>query len=65
MNAIGLVAFALVGSAEAIREAFDLFGITVVGLTMAFVGGATRDLLVFRWRPSLQSRSRWASSALG
>jgi uncharacterized membrane protein YeiH len=48
MNAIGLVAFALVGSAEAIREAFDLFGITVVGLTMAFVGGATRDLLVTR-----------------
>jgi uncharacterized membrane protein YeiH len=48
MNAIGLVAFALVGSAEAIREAFDLFDITVVGLTMAFVGGATRDLLVTR-----------------
>ncbi len=55
MNAIGLVAFALVGSAKAIREEFDLFGITVVGLTMAFAGGATRDLLVTRVPLALQS----------
>ena len=48
MNTIGLVAFALVGSTKAIREEFDLFGVTVVGLAMAFAGGVTRDLLMNR-----------------
>lgn len=48
MNTIGLVAFALVGSSKAIRAEFDLLGITIVGLAMAFAGGATRDLLVTR-----------------
>jgi hypothetical protein len=48
MNTIGPVAFALVGAAKAIREEFDLFGIAVVGLAMAFAGGVTRDLLVSR-----------------
>ena len=55
MNMIGLIAFALVGSAKAIREEFDLFGITVVGLAMAFAGGTTRDLLVSRVPLVLQS----------
>ncbi|WP_425492213.1 trimeric intracellular cation channel family protein [Halovivax limisalsi] len=55
MNTIGLVAFALVGSAKAIREEFDLFGIAVVGLAMAFAGGTTRDLLVNRVPLALQS----------
>jgi len=55
MNTIGLVAFALVGSAKAIREGFDLFGITVVGLATAFAGGITRDLLVNRIPLALQS----------
>ncbi|WP_276249117.1 trimeric intracellular cation channel family protein [Haladaptatus sp. YSMS36] len=48
MNTIGLVAFALVGATKAIREEFDLFGVTVVGLATAFAGGMTRDLLVNR-----------------
>lgn len=55
MNTIGLVAFALVGSSKAIREEFDVFGITTVGLAMAFAGGATRDLLVIRVPLALQS----------
>jgi uncharacterized membrane protein YeiH len=55
MNTIGLIAFALVGSAKAIREESDLFGITVVGLAMAFAGGVTRDLLVNRVPLALQS----------
>lgn len=55
MNTVGLVAFALVGSAKAIREEFDLFGIAVVGLAMAFAGGMTRDLLVSRVPLALQS----------
>lgn len=55
MNTIGLVAFSLVGSAKAVREEFDLFGITVVGLVMAFAGGVTRDLFVNRIPLALQS----------
>lgn len=55
MNTIGLVAFALVGSSKAIREEFDVFGIVIVGLAMAFAGGATRDLLVTRVPLALQS----------
>lgn len=55
MNTIGLIAFAFVGSSKAIREEFDVFGITIVGLAMAFVGGATRDILVTRVPLALQS----------
>ncbi|WP_394338594.1 trimeric intracellular cation channel family protein [Halorubrum sp. 48-1-W] len=55
MNTVGLVAFALVGSTKAIREDFDLFGIVVVGLAMAFAGGVTRDVLVTRTPLALQS----------
>ena len=55
MNTVGLVAFALVGASKAIREEFDLFGIAIVGLTMAFAGGATRDLLVTRVPLALQT----------
>jgi uncharacterized membrane protein YeiH len=55
MNTVGLVAFALVGAAKAIREEFDLFGIAVVGFATAFAGGVTRDLLVNRVPLVLQS----------
>ncbi len=48
MNTIGLIAFAFVSSSKAIREQFDLLGIMIVGLMMAFAGGVTRDLLVIR-----------------
>lgn len=65
MNTIGLIAFALVGSAKAIREEFDLFGITVVGLAMAFAGGMTRDLLVNRVPLALQSPIEISLGLLG
>ncbi|MCG1004759.1 TRIC cation channel family protein [Halobacterium noricense] len=65
MNTIGLVAFALVGSSKAIREEFDVFGIAIVGLAMAFVGGATRDLLVTRVPLVLQSPIEVALGLLG
>jgi len=55
MNTIGLIAFAFVGSSKAIREEFDVLGIAIVGLAMAFAGGATRDLLVTRVPLALQS----------
>ena len=56
-NAVGLVAFALVGASKAIHEGFDPFGVTVVGLVTAFGGGTTRDLLVLRIPLSLQTVS--------
>lgn len=65
MNTIGLVAFALVGSAKAIREEFDLFGITVVGLAMAFAGGTARDILVNRVPLVLQSPMEISLGLLG
>jgi len=65
MNTVGLVAFALVGSAKAIREEFDLFGIAVVGLAMAFAGGVTRDLLVSRVPLVLQSPVEVSLGLLG
>jgi uncharacterized membrane protein YeiH len=65
MNTIGLVAFALVGSAKAIREEFDLFGIAVVGLAMAFAGGTTRDILVNRVPLVLQSPIEISLGILG
>ncbi|MFC3959377.1 trimeric intracellular cation channel family protein [Halovivax cerinus] len=65
MNTIGLVAFAFVGASKAIREEFDLFGITIVGLTMAFAGGATRDLFVMRVPLALQSPVEIALGILG
>jgi len=65
MNTIGLVAFALVGASKAIREEFDVFGITIVGLAMAFAGGATRDLLVTRTPLALQSPIEISLGLLG
>jgi uncharacterized membrane protein YeiH len=65
MNTIGLIAFALVGAAKAIREEFDLFGVTVVGLAMAFAGGVTRDLLVNRVPLALQSPVEISLGLLG
>ncbi|WP_306053114.1 trimeric intracellular cation channel family protein [Natronococcus wangiae] len=65
MNAIGLIAFALVGSTKAIREEFDLFGVTVVGLATAFAGGATRDVLVGRVPLALQSTSEIGLGTVG
>ena len=55
MNTVGLVAFALVGATKAIREEFDIFGVTVVGLATAFAGGMTRDILVDRIPLALSS----------
>jgi uncharacterized membrane protein YeiH len=55
MNTIGLIAFALVGSSKAVRAEFDLLGVLIVGLAMAFAGGVTRDLLVSRVPLALQS----------
>ncbi|OYR41566.1 MULTISPECIES: trimeric intracellular cation channel family protein [unclassified Halorubrum] len=65
MNTVGLVAFALVGSTKAIREEFDLFGVAIVGLAMAFAGGVTRDLLVNRVPLALQSPVEIALGLVG
>lgn len=65
MNTIGLLAFAFVGASKAIREEFDLFGIGIVGLAMAFAGGTTRDLLVSRVPLVLQSPIEISLALLG
>jgi len=65
MNAVGLVAFALVGATKAIREEFDVFGLAVVGLATAFAGGATRDLLVNRVPLALRAPGEIALGLLG
>jgi len=65
MNTVGLVAFALVGSSKAVREEFDLLGVTIVGLAMAFAGGVTRDLLVMRVPLALQSPVEISLGLLG
>ncbi|GKZ14417.1 trimeric intracellular cation channel family protein [Haladaptatus sp. T7] len=64
-NAVGLVAFALVGASKAIREGFDPFGVTVVGLVTAFGGGTTRDVLVNRIPLSLQTLSNIGFGVVG
>jgi uncharacterized membrane protein YeiH len=65
MNTVGLVAFALVGATKAIRENFDVFGVTVVGLATAFAGGMTRDLLVNRVPLALSSPAEIGLGVLG
>lgn len=65
MNTVGLLAFALVGASKAIREEFDLLGIAIVGLAMAFAGGATRDILVARVPLVLQSSTEIGLGLLG
>lgn len=65
MNTIGLVAFAFVGASKAIREEFDIFGITIVGLAMAFAGGVTRDILVGRIPLALQTVSEISLGLIG
>jgi uncharacterized membrane protein YeiH len=65
MNAIGLVGFAFVGAAKAIKERYDVFGVTVVGMMTALGGGTTRDLLLNRVPKSLQSPGEVALSLVG
>jgi uncharacterized membrane protein YeiH len=65
MNTVGLVAFALVGATKAIREEFDMFGVTVVGLATAFAGGMTRDILVDRVPLALSSPIETGLGLLG
>lgn len=65
MNTVGLVAFALVGATKAIRENFDVFGVTVVGLATAFAGGMTRDLLVNRVPLALSAPAEIGLGVLG
>jgi uncharacterized membrane protein YeiH len=65
VNAVGLVAFALVGAMKGIRAGFDPFGVVVVGLVTAFGGGTTRDILVDRIPLSVQTASNLSYGLLG
>lgn len=46
LEAIGIVAFAVAGSTEAIRARLDLFGVTVAAIVTAIGGGVIRDILL-------------------
>lgn len=65
MNAVGLVAFAIVGSLKAVEAEFDVLGVGVLGVLTALGGGATRDVLVGRVPAMLQSTSDVSFALLG
>ena len=65
MNAVGLVAFAIVGSLKAVEAEFDVLGVAVLGVLTALGGGATRDVLVGRVPAMLQSTSDVSFALLG
>ena len=65
MNAIGLVAFAVVGALKGSDADLDLFGIAVLGFLTALGGGTIRDLLVGRVPTSLQSNIEVLFAAVG
>ena len=65
MNAVGLVAFAIVGSLKAAEREFDVLGVAVLGVLTALGGGATRDVLVGRVPAVLQSTTDVGFALLG
>ncbi|WP_232700932.1 trimeric intracellular cation channel family protein [Halobacterium wangiae] len=65
MNAVGLVAFAIVGSLKAVEAEFDVLGVGVLGVLTALGGGATRDVLVGRVPAMLQSTADVSFALLG
>jgi len=65
MNAIGLVAFAVVGALKGSDADLDLFGVAVLGFLTALGGGTIRDLLVGRIPTSLQSNTEVLFAAAG
>jgi len=65
MNAIGLVAFAVVGALKGSDADLDLFGVAVLGFLTALGGGTVRDLLVGRVPTSLESNVEVVIAAAG
>jgi uncharacterized membrane protein YeiH len=65
MNAIGLVAFAVVGALKAADADLDLLGIAVLGVLTALGGGMTRDVLVGRVPAALQGTSDVSIALVG
>ncbi|MFC7200532.1 trimeric intracellular cation channel family protein [Halospeciosus flavus] len=65
MNAVGLVAFAVVGSLKASDARLDLLGVSVLGFLTALGGGITRDVLVGRIPAALSGSNDVTWAALG
>lgn len=63
MNAIGLVAFAVVGSLEASDARLDLLGVASLGFLTALGGGTISDVLLDRI-PFVLAEDFYASCAL-
>ena len=65
MNAVGLLAFAIVGSLKAADADFDLLGVAVLGVMTALGGGMVRDLLVDTVPVALRSTTDVSVALLG
>ena len=50
---IGTIAFALSGSAVAVRKGMDIFGVNVLAVTTACGGGLIRDLIIGNTPPNM------------
>lgn len=64
-NAVGLLAFAIVGALKAVDADLDLFGVVVLGVLTALGGGTVRDVLVGRVPGSLTSTVDVAVTLVG
>ncbi|EMA49826.1 MULTISPECIES: trimeric intracellular cation channel family protein [Halococcus] len=65
MNAIGLVAFAVVGALKGADADLDLFGVGVLGMATALGGGILRDVLAGRVPVVLRTTSDVSVALVG
>lgn len=65
LNAVGLLAFAVVGSLKGVDADLDVLGVTVVGVLTALGGGMTRDVLVGRTPVALTAETDVLLALLG
>lgn len=65
MNAIGLVAFAVVGALKGADADLDLFGVGVLGMATALGGGILRDALAGRVPVALRTTSDVSVALVG
>lgn len=65
MNAVGLVAFAVVGALKGADADLDLFGVGVLGMLTALGGGILRDVLAGRVPAALRTTSDVSVALVG
>jgi len=65
MNAVGLVAFAVVGALKGADDDLDPFGVGVLGMATALGGGILRDVLAGRVPVALRTPADASSALVG